>query len=181
MDTKDVSQWTSFADRIKIDVTKRSFDDLGYVRLEAFLNSEEIDDILYHLQKYREEVVPTLKSQFVFYEDKSNTDTILRLERMLWHDPYFQSLADSQAFNGLAQLLLGKPCKTDNVQWFSKPPGAKATPPHQDGQYFMHGRGITFWLALDAVDESNGAMYYCPGTHKLGLLPHRRSNQIGFS
>ena len=51
----------------------------------------------------------------------------------------------------------------------------------QDGQYFMHGRGITFWLALDAVDESNGAMYYCPGTHKLGLLPHRRSNQIGFS
>ena len=45
----------------------------------------------------------------------------------------------------------------------------------------MHGKGITFWLALDYADEANGAMFYCPGTHKLGLLPHQRSSQIGFS
>ena len=45
----------------------------------------------------------------------------------------------------------------------------------------MHGKGITFWLALDFADEANGAMFYCPGTHKLGLLPHHRSSQIGFS
>ena len=45
----------------------------------------------------------------------------------------------------------------------------------------MHGKGITFWLALDVADVANGAMFYCPGTHKLGLLPHHRTNQIGFS
>ena len=131
MSCGEVTEWRSFGDRIDVDHQKRFFDDRGYVRLEGFLKPEEIDDINLHLQDYRQSIIPLISPQFVFYEDKENPDSIIRLERMLWHNQYFKALADSPAFNGLAELLLGVPCRTDNVQWFSKPPGAKETPPHQ--------------------------------------------------
>ena len=127
----DVTTWRSFAERVDVDATKLFFDEDGYVRLERFLTSEEIVGVNSRLSAYRKTVVPEIPSKFVFYEDKSNADSIIRLERMLWHDEYFKKLADSPAFNGLADLALGTSCRADNVQWFSKPPGAKATPPHQ--------------------------------------------------
>ena len=41
--------------------------------------------------------------------------------------------------------------------------------------------GITFWLALDDVDEEIGCIYYVPGSFKQGELPHKRSSALGFS
>ncbi|CAH1272661.1 PHYHD1 [Branchiostoma lanceolatum] len=94
---------------------------------------------------------------------------------------YIKDLGHSPAFNGLADLLLGEDMEPNNVQFFSKPPGAKPTPPHQDGKYFMHDKGITFWLALDDADEENGCLYYVPGTHLMGELQHEKSAALGFS
>jgi phytanoyl-CoA hydroxylase len=96
-------------------------------------------------------------------------------------DKFFLSLAESSAINGLADELLDLDCRPKNVQYFSKPPGAKQTPLHQDGQYFMHDKGLTFWLALDDADEVNGCLYYVPGSYKYGLLPHQKSDTLGFS
>ncbi|XP_006822910.2 phytanoyl-CoA dioxygenase domain-containing protein 1-like [Saccoglossus kowalevskii] len=100
---------------------------------------------------------------------------------MLVHDEFFKDLAESPAFNGLADLLLGMECEPNNIQFFSKPPGGKDTPPHQDGKYFMHDKGLTFWLALEDADEENGCMYYVPGTHKSGCLEHVKTDMLGFS
>ena len=41
--------------------------------------------------------------------------------------------------------------------------------------------GITFWLALDPVDEQNGCLRYVPGSHRRGLRPHERTKILGFS
>jgi hypothetical protein len=46
-------------------------------------------------------------------------------------DKFFLSLAESSAINGLADELLDLDCRPKNVQYFSKPPGAKQTPLHQ--------------------------------------------------
>jgi ectoine hydroxylase-related dioxygenase (phytanoyl-CoA dioxygenase family) len=53
-----------------------------------------------------------------------------------------------------------------------------AFPWHQDNGYVMiePPENVTFWVALDDVDETNGCIWVKPRTHKLGLLDHRTSS-----
>ncbi|XP_065840811.1 methylphosphonate hydroxylase-like [Oscarella lobularis] len=176
-----VSDWISCRDRIDVASTKAFFVEKGYINEKGFLSESEVQTIRDELQRYREEVVPSIPSELVFYENTSRPETLIRLERMHSHDDFFRRLSQSSAINGLADELLGKPCEPNNVQFFSKPPGAKATPPHQDGQYFMHDKGMTFWLALDTADKVNGCMFYVPESYKKGLLRHQKTTALGFS
>lgn len=55
-----------------------------------------------------------------------------------------------------------------------KQPGdSKPTPWHQDLPYWpMNEQGaLSIWIALDDVDERNGAMSFIPGSHRVGALP----------
>ena len=37
------------------------------------------------------------------------------------------------------------------------------------------------WLALDDVNETNGCVMYLPGSHRLGLREHQKTETLGFS
>ncbi|XP_033111833.1 probable alpha-ketoglutarate-dependent hypophosphite dioxygenase isoform X2 [Anneissia japonica] len=176
-----VSAWPKFSERVDENEEKEFFLDEGYVKLIDFLSPDEVGAIRSELDRYQKEVVPDLPPKRAFFEKKDDASSVIRLERMADFDDYFKDLSESPAFNGLADILLGVDCEPNNVQFFSKPPGAKDTPPHQDGIYFMHDKGITFWLALDDVDAENGAMSYIPKSHKLGELKHNKTDQLGFS
>lgn len=178
---EDIASWKPFSERLDASKQKNDFSSIGYIRIENFLTQQEIGVIAGNLQRYREEVIPNLPSEKVFYEDKNKQESIIRLEQMHKFDSFFDELAKCAVFNGLIDELLGEACVPDNVQWFSKPPGAKATPPHQDGKYFMHDKAVTLWLALDDVDEETGCLYYVPGSHKKGLIEHYKTDVIGFS
>jgi phytanoyl-CoA hydroxylase len=55
---------------------------------------------------------------------------------------------------------------------------------HQDSAYFLlrnPSDAVTLWLALDDVDEENGAISYVRGSHLHGLRPHVASGVLGFS
>ncbi len=70
------------------------------------------------------------------------------------------------------------------MQYFNKPAKiGKATPPHQDGYYFMLEpcEAVTMWLALDDVDEENGCVRYIKGSNHKGMRPHGRTQTLGFS
>src|SRR5262249_52118276 len=51
-----------------------------------------------------------------------------------------------------------------------KYPGGEDMTWHQDYSYLPLDRpdGVTFWVALDAVDTANGTIYYLLGSHRLG-------------
>lgn len=51
-----------------------------------------------------------------------------------------------------------------------KPPGGDDMEWHQDFSYLPLDRadGLTLWIALDDITESNGCLYYVLGTHLLG-------------
>jgi len=54
-----------------------------------------------------------------------------------------------------------------------------ATPWHQDAAFFpifTDYESITIWMPLQPVDASNGCLQFIPGSHKAGVLPHRRIN-----
>jgi phytanoyl-CoA hydroxylase len=99
-------------------------------------------------------------------------------------DPYFRAYVLHPTWRALARTLLGEETEVQAPEWFNKPPGQEApTPPHQDNYYFnlKPPSVLTIWLALDPVDSDNGCLRYVPGSHRLGLRPHGRSNVLGFS
>ncbi len=53
-----------------------------------------------------------------------------------------------------------------------KPRDSKRVPWHQDASFWMlsPARTVTVWLAIDDTDDTNSAMRFIPGTHKLGPL-----------
>ncbi|MDQ3174895.1 MAG: phytanoyl-CoA dioxygenase family protein, partial [Acidobacteriota bacterium] len=120
----------------------------------------------------------------VYCEVKGRLDTIKQLIRMSDYDDYFRKLILSERYVRLAKLLLDGSVVGKNMQWFNKPREvSRATPPHQDGYYFMlePNEALTMWLALDEVDEDNGCVRYVSGSHLFGLRPHERTDTPGFS
>jgi phytanoyl-CoA hydroxylase len=79
--------------------------------------------------------------------------------------------------------VLGEEVTADAAEWFNKLPGGHATPPHQDNRYFQltPPHVVTMWLALDVVDEDNGALRYVRGSHLRGRRRHAATETVGFS
>jgi len=161
----------------------RAFNDDGFVVIPSFFGAVELTEIEINLDRFVREVIPTLSPTEVFYEDKARLDSLKQIQRMHMHDSFFDHLCYGKP-KLLAEELLGEAVIGKNLQYFNKPPVlGQATPPHQDGFYFMLKPclALTMWIALDVVDEINGCVRYVKGSHKNGLRPHRRTKTLGFS
>ncbi|CAN5889035.1 phytanoyl-CoA dioxygenase family protein [soil metagenome] len=108
----------------------------------------------------------------------------------MWrHDPDFRAAAFVSPAPAIAARLMG----THSVdffydQLFVKEPGtAHPTPWHQDQPYWpVTGWQIaSVWIALDAIDRSNGAVEFVAGSHRGGVsyrpTPFRKSHEAKFS
>lgn len=156
----------------------------GYVALKGFLKADEVEELLNNLQRFFHEVVPSMPTHHVFYEDQENKNTLKQLQQLFNYDPYFHQLMFGSKFEQVAEILLEDKVVGKNMQYFNKPPQVgKPTPPHQDGYYFMlePSEAVTMWLALEEVDEENGCVRYVKGSHKQDYRPHSRTNTLGFS
>ena len=163
---------------------KSQYDRDGYVLLRGFMSAAEIGETLDVLARFIRDQVPTLPREHVFYEDKSQPDTLKQLQSLFRYEPYFDTLMFRSKFTKLAEFLLGTPAIGKNMQYFNKPPLiGQPTPPHQDGYYFMLQpcEALTMWLALENVDEENGCVRYVRGSHRHGMRPHGRTHVLGFS
>jgi hypothetical protein len=73
--------------------------------------------------------------------------------------------------------LLGRPVVFWYDQLLAKPPGRSApTCWHQDEGYWgrnLEDRGITCWIPLQDVDQTNGCMHFIDAGHRDGVLEHR--------
>ncbi len=162
----------------------RDFDADGFVALPQFVSGEELSELLAHVDRFIQVIVPRLPPEQVFYEDKNEPATLKQIQRMGDHDPWFHELFTSSRFREFAELLLDGPVVPKNMQYFNKPPGiGQPTPPHQDGYYFLLDpcEAVTMWFALDDVDEENGCVRYVGGSHRRGMREHARTQTLGFS
>jgi len=162
----------------------RKFETDGFAAWLEFVSGADFLELLRHVERFIQEIVPQLPPEQVFYEDKNIPATLKQIQRMHDHDPWFHELFAGSRFRELAELLLDGPVVPQNMQYFNKPPGVgQPTPPHQDGYYFMLDPclAVTMWLALDDVDEENGCVRYVRGSHGHGLRAHARTQTLGFS
>ena len=156
----------------------------GYIALTGFLNSDQVAEVREEVARFISEKIPNLPREQVFYETLGQSETLKQIVGLFGHDTYFERLMFGSRFERLAELLLQGPVVGKNMQYFNKPPLiGKATPPHQDGYYFMLKpcEALTMWLALEDVNEENGCVRYVRGSHRRGLRPHGRTQTLGFS
>ena len=169
----------------------------GFLALRAFLPAAELAAARAALDALLADLPIRVPPEHAFFESKGDPSTLKQLQALHVHAPVLGALGATGAPAALAAALLGPRPILQNLQYFCKRPrgggGAAAaiaasaaapTPPHQDGAYFLlkdPSRAVTLWLALDAVDGSNGAVEYVPGSHLGGLLVHKPSGVLGFS
>src|ERR1700733_8862322 len=121
-----------------LEQLKTGFDLDGFVVIRGFLSPSELADLNRQLERYIAERVPNLPRGDVYYENPDDPTTLKQMGQINHHDAYFASLTTSPKWAGLAEALLADKVIATELQWFDKPPHkGKATPPHQDGYYFM--------------------------------------------
>jgi phytanoyl-CoA hydroxylase len=163
---------------------KSDFDRDGYIAKRSFLDADEWQEMHQNLSRFIEEVVPAIPREHVYYESLGSKETIKQIQRLNEYDPYFDRWLTNSKFRHTAEILLGEEVSCQGIQYFNKSPNVGLpTPPHQDGYYFMLEpcEAVTMWLALEEVDEENGCVRYVPGSHRLGMRDHGRTDTLGFS
>lgn len=162
---------------------KSTYDTDGFVVIRQFLPPEELATLQNELQRYIEQVVPTVTNGDAFYEDRARPETLKQLTR-IEQDAFFADYLRHPRWVSMAEQLLGESAEATGAEWFNKPPGTRhVTPPHQDNYYFClrPAQVLTMWLALDEIDDENGCLRYVRGSHSLGIRPHQRTSTLGFS
>ncbi|WP_419189836.1 phytanoyl-CoA dioxygenase family protein [Stieleria marina] len=142
-----------------------------------------MSQLLSNVERFLADVVPKISTDHLFYEDKEDPTSLKQIQQMGEHDEWFAMLFNDGPFCRVAEELLEGPVVPKFMQCFNKPPGGSATPPHQDGFYFMLNpcEAVTTWLALEDADEENGCVRYVPGSHLRPMREHGRTKTLGFS
>lgn len=93
-------------------------------------------------------------------------------------------LLDHPLVRAFASVLLGDEAEPFGSELFAKPSGTGVpVPDHQDDYYWCisDGNALTMWFALARSDVTSGAVYYFPGSHRVGLRSHSPSGVPGSS
>tara|TARA_B100001123_G_scaffold326169_1_gene366773 strand:- start:4055 stop:4813 length:759 start_codon:yes stop_codon:yes gene_type:complete len=88
---------------------------------------------------------------------------------LLKYELNFLKYAKNPDILGCVKQLIGPNVAIWNQSFFAKPEiNGKATPWHQDGQYWPIRplATCTAWIAIDDTNEENGCLKYIPGSHK---------------
>ena len=171
--------------KIQAKRLRHEFDLDGYVSIPGFFSLEEIEEIRGQLDRFIQEVVPTLPPAEVYYDDKEDHQTLKQIQQLGRHDPYFEQLVSpGSRLATLSEICLEEPVRPVNLQYFNKPATVSTpTPPHQDGYFFCLTpcRAITLWIALEDIAPEQGCLNYVQGSHRYGMRAHGSSGVLGFS
>ena len=99
-----------------------------------------------------------------------------------WHETstYLFDIAMNPRILDLVEGVLGPDFFLWASNFFIKEPRSTAAVGwHQDAYYWPMAphHSVTVWLAFDDVDEINGGMKLIPGSHRGGIIKHRRSTE----
>jgi len=158
----------------------------GVVRARQFLSTDEVAAVRAELDRYiRDDLAAQPVDARTFEKDEKTVRNLWRLEK---YNPWFLQLGEREDIKALiAPLVHGEPVLV-GVETFNKPARVgSGVPYHQDNAYFCQTPPdmLTVWIAIDAVTEANGPVYFVKGSHKGGMLPTKpsgvRGNSIGMA
>lgn len=165
-------------------LNKDKFDKEGFLYCPSFLSRAEINTINLKINEIVATGLTKIPSKHYKYEDPENKKGLKMIQDLHVYDTFFKHLLFESKFSAMAEQILAEPVLGKTVEFFNKPAKiGKATPPHQDGYYFMLNpmSAVTFWLSLEEVNEENGWVSYVKGSHLAGIRAHSKSQTLGFS
>jgi phytanoyl-CoA hydroxylase len=162
----------------------RKFHEDGCVVVRGVFPRETVAEILERIETFAREHGPSLPPGRIYYE--SNGDGLLKaLHRPELDDPWLERLqSDPRLLSIVGAVFPEAEVLPTGTSFFAKLAGAGSeTPPHQDNVFQHHKPplALTATIALDGSDQSNGPLICLRGSHRLGVLPHRQSDVMGFS
>lgn len=158
----------------------------GVVRIPHFLSADEVATVRAELDRYiRDDLASKPLNARTLEKDEKTVRNLWRLEE---HNDFFRTLGEREDIKALiAPLVHGEPFLV-GVETFNKPARiGSGVPYHQDNAYFCQTPPdmLTVWIAIDAVTEANGPVFFVKGSHKDGMLPTKlsgvRGNSIGMA
>tara|TARA_B100001123_G_C15027491_1_gene914034 strand:- start:69 stop:827 length:759 start_codon:yes stop_codon:yes gene_type:complete len=104
---------------------------------------------------------------------------------LLKYDLHFLKYARDKNILNCVKQIIGPDVALWNQSFFAKPAiNGKATPWHQDGQYWPIKplATCTVWIAIDDTSEENGCLEFIPGSHrKKETLNHYTDNNPNYT
>jgi ectoine hydroxylase-related dioxygenase (phytanoyl-CoA dioxygenase family) len=158
----------------------------GVVLIREFLSAEQLAEVRDELERYIREDLPSKPADARTVE--ADGVTVRNLWRLEQHNEKLLHFAMQQFIRDLVRPLVhGEPVLIA-VETFNKPARiGSGVPYHQDNAYFCQTPPdvLTVWIAMDAVTEANGPVFFVKGSHHLGVLPTCpsgiRGNSIGMA
>ncbi len=154
----------------------------GVVLVRQFLSAAEVAEVRAELGRYiRDDLAAKPANARTLEADEKTVRNLWRLEE---HNEWFRHLALRADIRALvAPLVHGEPVLL-GVETFNKPARiGSGVPYHQDNAYFCQTPPdvLTVWVAIDAVTQGNGPVFFVKGSHRGGMLPTRQSGVRGNS
>lgn len=158
----------------------------GVVVIRGFLDAGEVSAVRAELDRYIREDLASKPADAATRE--ADGITVRNLWRLEQHNPVLRALGERGDIRALiAPLVHGEPVLAA-VETFNKPARiGSGVPCHQDNAYFCQAPPdmLTVWIAMDAVTEANGPVFFVKGSHREGMKPTKpsgvRGNSIGLA
>lgn len=158
----------------------------GVALIRQFLSPDEVTAVRTELDRYiREDLATRPPDARTLEADEKTVRNLWRLEQ---HNEFFRRFGERADIRALVSPLVhGEPVLM-GVETFNKPARiGSGVPYHQDNAYFCQSPPdmLTVWIAIDAVTEANGPVFFIQGSHLEGMQPTRpsgvRGNSIGMA
>ncbi len=159
------------------------FRDEGYIALEVAASPQEVAFIRGVVERlFAQKAGHKEGAHFNFAgaEDDPNAPSF---PQIISPHNYAESLRKTDYYKratALARQILGPEARFGGDHTLLKPAfNGPATPWHQDEAFRDPNSDyeeISIWMPLQPVDEVNGCMHFVPGSHLVGILPHRSPN-----
>jgi phytanoyl-CoA hydroxylase len=157
---------------------RRDFEKYGFVRIPATifsLSSAQVTDLQKEFERlFSEEYDTGIYPDEIHWRRGISKENAVREICNGWKaSRVVKNVVGSEALGKLAaDLMLWQSSRIGQDDCLHKPPNSNAVGFHQDGAYISdnflprENNCLTMWIALDDADEENGALQYCPGSHK---------------
>ncbi len=158
---------------------RHSLDRDGFVRLNALLSAREVAE----LAGVCDDLMESGDGVVNLAQDVAIEDVCPVARRPQVFRPELAQMTGWGKLVSTGRAVLGPDASLCNSAYFIKPPRIGGeTFWHQDeafyeAEYDYHE--LKVWAALDETDETNSPLEYVPGSHLLGVLPHRTIDRMG--
>ena len=149
----------------KLDL-RAEFETQGYIIVRKFFSEDEVDELRLEIKKAGESLEKPSglnKGDLIFYSN------------VFLKSAYIQSFITQEKVVDLLKDIVGNDFWVRWDQCVAKGPEGAAFPWHQDNAYNkLKDRHFQFWVAITEMTQENGGLWLQPGSHRNGLLPHRK-------